>query len=54
MSKGKVKDQLEELRREVIACLMLAEAEIDFGDTEEIDGDVVQQGESIFSIGDSV
>jgi tRNA U34 5-carboxymethylaminomethyl modifying GTPase MnmE/TrmE len=39
-----VREEIEALRGEIIACLMLCEAEIDFGDTEEIDGNVIQQG----------
>ncbi|KAG8826980.1 mitochondrial splicing system protein [Serendipita sp. 401] len=42
-AKGAVRDEVEALRQEIIACLMLCEAEIDFGDTEEIDGDVVHR-----------
>ncbi|KAG8797388.1 mitochondrial splicing system protein, partial [Serendipita sp. 399] len=45
-AKGAVRDEIEILRSEIIACLMLCEAEIDFGDTEEIDGDVIQQAKS--------
>lgn len=41
---GHVRDQIEKMRQEIIACLMLCEAEIDFGATEDIDEGVVQQG----------
>lgn len=39
-----MKDEVEELRQEIISCLMYCEAEIDFGDTEEIDEDVLEKG----------
>lgn len=35
---------METLRKEIIGCLVLCEAEIDFGDTEEIDEGLVQKG----------
>ncbi|PVF96321.1 P-loop containing nucleoside triphosphate hydrolase protein [Serendipita vermifera] len=42
-TQGTVRDEIEKLRDEIIACLMLCEAEIDFGDTEDIDKDNIEQ-----------
>ena len=42
-----MRKEVEALREEIIACLMLCEAEIDFGDTEEIDEGIIQLGMSI-------
>lgn len=40
---GTVRDEIEALRKDVVACLVLCEAEIDFGDTEEIDEGLVNK-----------
>ncbi|CAG8679681.1 4172_t:CDS:2, partial [Acaulospora colombiana] len=42
-TQGTVRDEIEKLRDEIIASLMLCEAEIDFGDTEDIDKDNIEQ-----------
>jgi tRNA U34 5-carboxymethylaminomethyl modifying GTPase MnmE/TrmE len=45
-----VRDEVELLRKEIIACLVSCEAEIDFGDTEEIDEGLVQKGKEFLTI----
>jgi len=39
---------MELLRKDILACLVLCEAEIDFGDTEEIGEGLVQMGKRFF------
>jgi tRNA modification GTPase len=42
--KGKVKDEMDHIRQEVIKCLALVEALIDFGEGEDIEEGVYDQG----------
>ena len=45
---GKVKDEMDQIRREVIKCLALVEALIDFGEGEDIEEGTYDQGTPIF------
>lgn len=42
-TQGAIREEVEAIRKEIVTCLMLCEAEIDFGDTEDIDTGVVKQ-----------